>query len=320
VSLPDVSVVIPTRNRCRRLERAVQSSLGQRGVALEVLVVDDGSTDSTGQLVSGFSDPRVRYMKRAVSGGVSAARNAGIAEARGRWIAFLDDDDVWAPSKVARQLEVMAANGRTWSYAGDVVVDGSLNILAGRPPPPPNEVVRLLERHNSIPGGASNIIVDSQTLAAAGPFDPGLSSSEDWDMWIRLARMGPPDWVCSPLVAISYHDRNASRDMAGMLSQLDVVGQRYAIRVDRARHFRWAAWYALLEGRRVDATRLYGRAVAAGDVTSLGRAAVAILWPGYAVRRERPIHPPDATNPWIAEAREWLDALAEVERRPCDHV
>ena len=72
-------------------------------------------------------------------------------------------------------------------------------------------------------------------------------------MWIRLARAGPPDWVCSPLVAISYHRQNASRDMAAMIRQLDVVAERYGIRVDRARHFRWAAWHALLEGRRADA-------------------------------------------------------------------
>jgi glycosyltransferase involved in cell wall biosynthesis len=319
MSVPDASVVIPTRDRCRHLERALKSALGQIGVDLEVLVVDDGSTDPTGQVVSRISDPRVRHLRQAVHEGVSAARNAGIAEARGRWIAFLDDDDVWAPTKVARQIEVMAASGRRWSYAGDVVVDGKLKILAGGPPPPPDEVVRLLERHNSVPGGASNIIVGADALAAAGSFDPGLSNNEDWDMWIRLARTGPPDWVCSPLVAISLHDQNASRDMAAMIRQLDVVGERYGIRVDRARHFRWAAWYALLEGRRVDATRLYARAVAAGDLTSLGRAAVAVLWPGYAIRRVRREDPAGEPDPWIAEASAWLDALARVERRPCDH-
>jgi len=94
MSIPEVSVIVPTRNRCLELGLAVRSALGQLGVQLEVVIVDDGSTDATGQLVSRISDPRVRYLRRTMSVGVSAARNAGIAEARGRWIAFLDDDDV----------------------------------------------------------------------------------------------------------------------------------------------------------------------------------------------------------------------------------
>ena len=320
MSVPEVTVVVPTRNRCRRLGLAIRSALGQRGVQLEVVVVDDGSTDPTSQMVSGNPDHRVRYLRRPVPGGVSEARNAGIAEARGRWIAFLDDDDLWAPTKLARQIEIMAENGRTWSYAGDVMVDGELNILAGAPPPSPDETVSLLERHNSVPGGASNVVVEAKALAAVGPFDPALTNSEDWDMWIRLARGGPPDWVCSPLVAISYHDQNASRDMASMIRQLEVVARRYGVRVDRPRHFRWAAWHAMLEGRRAEAARLYGRAVAAGDIASLGRAAVAVLWPGYATRRVRPRDPTHEPDPWIAEARAWLDSFAHDQGLPCDPV
>jgi glycosyltransferase involved in cell wall biosynthesis len=312
---PDVTVVLPTRDRCRRLQLAVRSALAQTGVDLEVVIVDDGSTDDTERMASSIPDPRVRYLKRIVSEGVSAARNVGIAEARGRWIAFLDDDDVWAPTKLARQIDVMESDERTWSYAGDVMVDGDLNILSGGPPLPPDEVVSLLERHDSIPAGASNVVVRADALAAAGPFDPGLTSSEDWDMWIRLARVGPPDWVCSPLVAVSFHRHNASRDMDAMIAQLDVVARRYGIPVDRARHYRWAAWYALLDGRRADATRSYARAVAAGDIGSLARAAVAILAPGYALRRARPNA--EGRDRWITEASAWLDALKEQRVEPC---
>ena len=314
MTVPEVSVVVPTRDRSRELGRAVRSVLGQSRVDLEVLIVDDGSTDDTRQMVAGISDPRVRYRKKAVSEGVSAARNTGISQARGRWIAFLDDDDVWAPTKLARQIGVMVTSGRTWSYAGDVMVDGELNILAGAPPPPPDEVVRLLERHNSVPAGASNVIVSADTLASAGPFDPELSNNADWDMWIRLGRAGPPGWVCSPLVAISSHQHNLTRDMATVIRELDVVAGRYGIRIDRARHYRWAAWYALIDGRRADATRYYARAVAAGDVKSLARAAVAILRPDYAIRRARRTDPGSEPDPWIGEARTWLEPLAQAER------
>jgi len=309
VSDPDVSVVVPTRDRCRFLYRALMSALAQTGVQFEVLVVDDASTDATSEMVSRVADPRVRYVKRTVSEGVSAARNTGISEAKGRWIAFLDDDDVWSPDKLVRQVGVMETNGTAWSYAGDVAVDDELNILGGGPPPSPDEVVRLLERHDSVPAGASNVVVAAEALAAAGPFDTALTNSEDWDMWIRLARAGRLDSVSRPLVAITYHDGNASRDMDAMLRQLDVVARRYGIRIDRARHFRWAGWHALLDGRRAEATRYYARAVAAGDVASLGRIAVAIADPGFASRRKRRGSGHDR---WIAEARSWLEPVKEA--------
>lgn len=307
MSAPEVSVIVPTRNRSRRLELAVRTALSQREVDLEVLVVDDGSTDDTEVVVSRLSDPRVRYRKRASRGGVSAARNLGIEDARGTWIAFLDDDDVWAPTKLSRQVAAMVAQGRSWSYAGDVLVDADLRILAGAPPPPPEEVVDRIERHNSVPAGASNVVVGAEVLAAVGPFDPGLTIGEDWDLWIRLARWGPPGWVRDPLVAISYHAGNASRDAAEMLRQMDVIADRYGIAVDRARHYRWAAWHALVEGRRADAVRHYLRAVGAGDVASLGRAAVAFVWPRGAIRRARSsVEDPEG---WLAQARTWLEDL-----------
>jgi glycosyltransferase involved in cell wall biosynthesis len=312
VSDPDVSVVVPTHDRCRYLKRAIASALAQTGVQLEVLVIDDASMDATSDMVSRLADRRVRYVKRTVSEGVSAARNIGISQAKGRWIAFLDDDDVWSPNKLARQVGVMETNGTTWSYAGDVAVDDELNILDGGPPPPPDEVVDLLERHNSVPAGASNVVVAAETLATAGPFDTELTNSEDWDMWIRLARAGRPDSVSRPLVAITYHDGNASRDLDAMLRQLDVVAERYGIRIDRARHFRWAGWHALLDGRRADAARYYARAVAAGDLASLGRIAVAIVDPGFASRRKW--RGSARHDRWIAEARAWLEPLKEAAR------
>ena len=312
MSDPDVSVVVPTRDRCGFLSRALTSALAQTGVQLEVLVVDDASTDATNEMMSRLVDPRVRYVKKTVSEGVSAARNTGISEAKGRWIAFLDDDDVWSPDKLARQVGVMETNGTAWSFAGDVTVDNELNILGGGPPPSPDEVVRFVERHNSVPAGASNVVVAAETLATAGPFDTDLTNSEDWDMWIRLARAGPPDSVSRPLVAITYHDGNASRDMDSMLRQLDVVATRYGIRIDRARHLRWAGWHALLNGRRADAARYYARAVAAGDLASLGRIAVAIVDPGFATRRKR--RGSAGQDRWIAEARAWLEPLKEAAR------
>ena len=99
---PEVSVVVPTHNRSGLLAQTLHSVLWQRGVDLEVLVVDDGSADDTAEMVAGLADPRIRLLRHDHPQGVSAARNRGVAAASGRWLAFCDDDDLWAPDKLAR--------------------------------------------------------------------------------------------------------------------------------------------------------------------------------------------------------------------------
>jgi len=303
---PDVSVVIPTRNRRDRLSLTLRSALAQQDVSLEIVVVDDGSTDDTSDVASRAGDARVRVLRNESALGESGARNRGVAEAKGGCVAFLDDDDLWAPEKLSAQLQAMRETGRLWAYTGDVVVDDRLRILHGAPPPCPEDVMMSLPRHNSVPAGASNVIVSAVALAEAGPFDPKLRRTADWDMWLRLARLGPPAWIRRPLVANCLHARNMSRDMAVMFLELEVISRRYGIAVDRARHYRWAAWNARLDGRRWQALRCYAGAIAAGDVRSMGRAAVALARPVPSPARA----PDDA---WIDEARAWIETLAPVE-------
>jgi hypothetical protein len=100
--------------------------------------------------------------------------------------------------------------------------------------------------------------------------------------------------------------------MDAMLRQLDVVAKRYGIRIDRARHFRWAGWHALLDGRRADAAGYYARAVVAGDLASLGRIVVVIVDPRFAARRKR--RGSAGHDSWIAEARAWLEPLKDATR------
>jgi glycosyltransferase involved in cell wall biosynthesis len=311
--MPEVSVVIPTRDRSRLLALTLRSVLWQREVDLEVVVVDDGSSDDTGDLVTGLADPRIRLVRHDTAQGVSAARNRGIAQARGEWVAFLDDDDLWAPDKLARQLQAAHRSRRTWVYTGAVNVDQHLQVLEGGPPPPPDRVVELLGSYNPVPAGASNVIVRADALASVGPFDTGLRNNEDWDMWIRLARLGPPTWVRRPLVALRVHPGNASRNMDRMLQELDVIADRYRIPVDRAAHYRWAAWSCLRAGRRPAALRYYAHAVRVGDLTSVARAVVTLVHPAVAETRvTRPPPSGSAEQWWIAEARAWLDQLVRL--------
>ena len=296
----EVSVVIPTRDRPALLATAVRCALAQEGLAVEVIAVDDGSAQplapwpGAGPVVLRHPEPR----------GVSAARNTGIAAAAGEWVAFLDDDDVWAPAKLARQLAAAAAAGRSWAYGGYVDVDLGLGLLGGSPPPGPDEVMDLLPTHNSVPAGASNVLVRSAALARAGGFDPALRVHEDWDLWIRLARLGPPACVREPLVALRWHAGNASARMEPMVRELPRIARRHGIPVDYPRHLRWAGWTALTEGRRGAAARWYLAAARRGDLPSLGRAAVALAWPRAALRRIG--KPPGC---WARGAEEWLRDL-----------
>lgn len=310
--MPDVSVVIPTRNRRDFLRLALFSVLRQREVDLEVIVVDDASTDDTAQIAGGTADPRVRLLRQASPGGVSAARNRGIEEAKGAWVAFLDDDDLWAPEKLTRQLQATEAAGRTWVYAGDVNVDQELRVLSAFRPPMPEQIMEALPRYNPIPTGASNVMIRADALEEAGLFDPDLRRTEDWDMWIRVMRTGPPVYVPHPLVAYRFHAANIAGDTDSIVEEPEVLAARYGIPVDRAAMHRRAAWICLRAGHRGRAVRHYGRAIRTGDVKSVARAAVALVHPAVGSERVFRLLPGSLNDEaWRAEAQMWLDGLSE---------
>src|SRR4030095_13895210 len=182
--LMDVSVVIPTRDRPHLLALTLQTALCQECVQTEILVVDDGEEAGTVELVRPPGNNRVRRLRNSGPRGVSGARNTGIAAARGQWVAFLDDDDLWAPRKLAAQRAMAETSGAAWVYAGDATVDEELRVIGGAPPPQPTTVVTELRRHNAVPAGSSNVVVRRDVLDTVGRFDPQLRTSEDWDVWI----------------------------------------------------------------------------------------------------------------------------------------
>jgi GT2 family glycosyltransferase len=307
-----VSVIIPTRNRAHLLHRTLESVLKQSIENLEVIVVDDGSTDGSGALAAAM-DPRVSVLRNPEPAGVSVARNRGIASASGEWIAFCDDDDLWAPNKLQEQLSAAAGADANWVYAGDVNVDDQLRVLSGGPPPDPAAVMALLPRCNPLASGGSNVVVRSNILAEVGGFDPTLRRTEDWDLWIRIARMGPPAYVRKPLVAYRFHSGNVIWDPREMVNEARRLAARYGIPVDVLSMHRRAAWAALRGGRRLIAVRHYALAVAGGDLRSVGRAAIALVHP--AVGSERLFGFLGRDSDWIAEAERWIETFATDAHR-----
>ena len=224
---PAVSVVVPTRDRERYLRRAVASALAQQGVDVEVIVVDDGSRDGTAAYLRGLGDDRIVVVGTDESHGVAAARNLGIDKAAGEWVAFLDDDDIWAPDKLDAQLRAASAGEeRPWVCAGAVLVTSGLALLAGWPSPPSEERHRLLVT-NLIPGGCSGTIAKLSLVQTVGGFDPALSMLADWDLWIRLADAAPWAGVQRPLVAYTVHRGAMSQALRHIRREFDHVEAKY---------------------------------------------------------------------------------------------
>jgi len=316
---PEISVVIPTRNRRRLLQLALASVLDQHGVRLEAIVVDEASTDDTSAMVRSIADPRVHLVRNDVPVGKSAARNRGIAEATGQWVAFLDDDDIWAPDKLLLQLEALRAAGRRWAYTGSINITEEHRIIGGAPPQPPEQVAEALHRVNAVPGGCSSVIVSKEVLPAPA-FDGRYRLCEDWDLWIRLARTGPPACVAKPLVGYRVHSGNSSEDTARFLTELEMIENGYGGPVDRVAFYRYLARVSLRMNRQWPALRFYLRAAAHDRGSYLVRGftpdAIEILR-GIAdrIRRRlgRPRRPPhqdragDPNAVWKEEALAWLE-------------
>jgi glycosyltransferase involved in cell wall biosynthesis len=308
---PDVTVVVPTRNRSTLLQLTLRTILGQRGVDLEVVVVDDGSSEDVGAAVAALADPRVRLIRHERATGVSTARNDGAAVARGEWLAFCDDDDLWAPHKLAAQLAAAAEGRCPWAYGGAVRIDPEHRILGGTPPPRPEELVERLPRWNPMPGGSSNVIVRAELLREAGAWDPGLVNLADWDLWIRLARLAPPACAPEPLVAYRVHSGNTSGDTTLVLREAQLLDGRYGHPIDYGDVHHYLAWVSLRSGRRRGCAVHLARAAWHGQVRASGRSAVFLLESRLNRLFGRPPRPHPVTA-WWQQADAWLAVYREA--------
>ncbi len=191
---PRVSVVVPVRNMEAYVGEAVESALAQSPPPLEVVAVDDGSTDGTRGVLAGFGE-RVRVLPGPARG-ASAARNLGVGEARGDWIAFLDADDLWYPGKLALQAAKAAAGHdfvfTDYARGPDPAAPGP-GRLAGYRHPAEGRVFDRLLRENFV--FTSTVLVRRESLVAAGGFDESIHITEDIDLWLRLARTVSFGWV-----------------------------------------------------------------------------------------------------------------------------
>jgi glycosyltransferase involved in cell wall biosynthesis len=268
-----VSVVLPVRDGERFVREAVESVLAQTYADLELIVVDDGSTDGTAAALAGFRDERLRVLRQEPSGLVAALRR-GVAEARAPLVARMDADDVSEPARLERQVELLERRPRvgmaaTWT----AVIDEEGRELRREVLPPAHEDLarRLLLRN---PFQHGSVVVRRDALEAAGGYRDDYGANEDYDLWRRLARSW--ELACVPEVLYRY------RVHAGAVTQTDPerIAQRERLRDELWRDYDARAYDVRGTIARARAAELEIRAGLEADQRALAR---------EALRRGRPV-------------------------------
>ena len=211
------------------VESAIASALAQTLGDLEVIVVDDGSSDGTADLAEGMADPRVRVI-RLSHAGPAPALNRGIAEAKGRYVAIFDGDDLWDRNKLHAQVSLMDDRpdvDLTFCLSGTIDAQGRDLGMTSRPWVGPVPFERLLV--DNIIACGSTVVLRKSALLDVGSFDASLLAAQDWDLWLRMAMRRPGNVWCVPEVLTSYRRRQGqiTRDWRLMYDCLTKVYQRH---------------------------------------------------------------------------------------------
>jgi len=222
MSAMKISVVIPTFNYGHYLPAAIESVLRQTRPPDEIVVVDDGSTDDTKQVVARY-EPQVRYFYQP-NAGLSAARNTGTRLAAGDWTAYLDSDDAWEPEKLRKQENAIRnMPGALVAYTGFRYLYSDGTFSKCEPATSPERLWPALRARNLLP--ASSVMAHRESVIKAGGFNETLRSCEDWDLWVRLRLRGPfaaaPECLTTVRVTPQSMSSNAQRMIDNMEAILD---------------------------------------------------------------------------------------------------
>ncbi len=224
-----ISVIIPTYNRAALIERAVQSVLDQGYPELEVIIVDDCSSDNTEAVVTAMNDPRVKFIKHTENRGANAARNTGIKAASGDYIAFQDSDDEWMPGKLARQIEAfreapadtgvvytafwrIESKEKTYTPAKDVLTTNG-------------DLLEELLKRNFIT--TQSILVKKACLEEVGLFDETMPRLQDWELLLRLAKRYPFRFIDAPLVNVYHTPGNITSNQRALNDALVLLLEKH---------------------------------------------------------------------------------------------
>ena len=222
--MPKVSVIIPTYNRKDYLSNSVGSVLEQTFQDFELIISDDASTDSTRQYVESLSDPRIIYIFNETNRGVAETRNNALKIARGKYVAFLDDDDEWLPEKLRMQVELIERKPLRVGaiYTGVTTFDVNRNHLTSVSVPEfRGNILNDLLTDNFL--ATSSILIRKSSFDRVGFFDTEFKGISDFDMWIRIAGDFDFDYIKDPLVKHQVHDLRITENYEAVISGLKLL-------------------------------------------------------------------------------------------------
>ncbi|WP_110318982.1 glycosyltransferase family 2 protein [Mycolicibacterium moriokaense] len=231
---PAISVVVPTHNRSALVAQTLESILAQRDVDVQLIVVDDASTDDTRQVLEQY--PAVQVVHQPYAMEQRRARNEGAQLASQPWIAFCDDDDLWSPVKLSRQVDALMRTTAEWCTCSSLSVDEHLNPVGGQRLRHSDTVRHLITKQNVVPGGGSGVVMSTAAFRDVGGFREDAKFVEDWDLWIRLSKRGDP--VCVDELLLAQRQWAKSYSHQAFNEQFEAfadVVRRYAADTDHAK-------------------------------------------------------------------------------------
>jgi glycosyltransferase involved in cell wall biosynthesis len=221
---PQISVIIPTKDRVDYIAEAIESVLKQTFQDFEILIIDGSSTDATKNILRNFTDTRILYFPQNGKKSLAGARNIGIKQSHGKFIAFLDDDDLWMPRKLEKQVAVLRQNqsyGLVYtSHSFVMQSDGKVIGLYNRPTVDGFIYPRILEIN--LVGNCNGVLARKKCFETE-LFDENLLALEDWDMWIRLGKKFPFKHIDEPLEAYRLHLKRMTRGYFQVLRASKII-------------------------------------------------------------------------------------------------
>jgi GT2 family glycosyltransferase len=274
-----VSVIVPTYDRLPLLKQAIESVRAQVYSDWELVIVDDGSADGTIAFIAALADARIRLVPLTHQGNVARARNAGLRVADGVYIAFLDSDDLWLPTKIGMQVAEMQRSNVRWSYTGYDLIDlegHRVERRAGTWRPLAGEIVRqVLTTEAAV--AVSTLMAERNLLDSVGHFNeaPAMNLREDYELVLRLATAAAAGVLDKPLVMIREHPGRTTHDCEDAFERTAHVYAMYLencadpdlARIARRRrgyHLAEAAVRETSKGTYLAAARLYSTSVFSG--------------------------------------------------------
>lgn len=226
-----VSVVIPTHNRVELLEQALNSVMCQSYKDLEIIVISDGSTDKTDIKVNEYKkiDSRIKYISYYPNKGGNHARNVGIKNATGEFIAFLDDDDEWESHKIELQVREFSKNSKVGLvYTGIEIIYKDNGVSYKSLPTKTGDLSKEILIHNCI-GTTSTVMIKKEFLKKSGGFDENLKALQDYDLWIRICQLANVGAVKKPLLKYNNFDSidQISDDLEKYKIAIDYIDSKY---------------------------------------------------------------------------------------------